>query len=133
MKQAASPLPDLPAKPLTAAESCVRWMGAECERASAAFSRYDAKYAAGGAPLLRSENLKPNIYYKAQELSLRPDRAPGRRAAGRVGFHLYGTAGDEDKFGRLSVNGQHGVTEARARVSFDGCGAKLAEDASCEC
>jgi hypothetical protein len=47
--------------------------------ASQAFEGIDApKYAKGGTLHVGAENLKPNIYYKAQDSTLRAHQAQGR-------------------------------------------------------
>jgi hypothetical protein len=57
---------------------------AEFDRASEAFDQYDAKYPEGCSSPILSGNLKPNIYYKAQDFTLGASRAPRRRNASRA-------------------------------------------------
>jgi hypothetical protein len=69
--------------------------GGECGPASQAFGEYDAKDVDCGPHHNRPANLKPNIYYKAQDFTLGARRAPGGRVANRADRHLTGTAGEE--------------------------------------
>jgi hypothetical protein len=57
---------------------------AEFDRASEAFDQHDAKYPEGCSTPILSKNLKPNIYYKAQDFTLGASRAPRRSDASRA-------------------------------------------------
>jgi len=115
--------------------------GGECDPASQAFRGRDAKYAKGGADHDRPANLKPNIYYKAQDFPLGAHRAPGCRDASRADHHLSGAAGNEGEPIGPGVNARPGPTErssapesaARAGFSFDEPDPGMAEDAACDC
>jgi D-alanine-D-alanine ligase len=110
----------------------------KCDRASEAFER---AYAKVGPLHIASENLKPNIYYKAQDSALRAYWAQGRCAVSRADFHFKGATGDEGELVGLDVNTERGMTEtspapemaAHAGSSFDEPVAWMAEDASCGC
>jgi|SRR5271170_5446992 len=115
--------------------------GGECGFASQAFAEYDAKDAKGGPHHNPPANLKPNIYYKAQDLMLGAHRVSGCRGESRADRHLSGTAGEESKPVGSGVNARPGPTEtssapdsaARAGFSFDEPVAGVAEDAACDC
>lgn len=115
--------------------------GGECGRASQAFGEYDAKDVNGGPHHNRPANLKPNIYYKAQDFTLGAHRVPGCRGASRADRHLCGTAGEESEPVGPGVEARLGRTEiscapdwtAHAGFSFDGPGAWMVEDAACDC
>ena len=115
--------------------------GGECGPASQAFAEYDAKDAKGGQDHNRRGNLKPNIYYKAQDFTLGAHRVPGCRGASRADRHLSGTAGEESELVGSGVNARPGPTEmssapdsaARAGFSFDQPVAGMVEDAACDC
>jgi D-alanine-D-alanine ligase-like ATP-grasp enzyme len=115
--------------------------GGECGPASQAFAEYDAKDAKGGPDHNRRANLKPNIYYKAQDFALGADRVPGCRGASRADRHLSGTTGEESEPAGSGVNARPGPTEtssapdsaARAGFSFDEPAAGMVEDAACDC
>jgi len=62
--------------------------GDKCARASQAFREYDAKDVNGGPHHIPRANLKPNIYYKAQDFARGAYRAPGCRGASRADRHL---------------------------------------------
>ncbi len=110
--------------------------------ASQAFEGIEApKYAKGGPLHVVSENLKPNIYYKAQDFTLRAHRAQSRCGVSRADFRFSGATGDEGELVGLEVNTEPGMTEtslapemaAHAGSSFDEPVAWMAEDASCDC
>jgi D-alanine-D-alanine ligase-like ATP-grasp enzyme len=115
--------------------------GVECDPASQAFDEYDAKDAESGMHHSPRANLKPNIYYKAQDFTLGVDRAPGCRGVGRADRHLSGTAAEEGEPVSLEVNARPGQTvtspapdrTAQAGFSFDEPVARVAEDAACDC
>ena len=66
------------------------------EPASQAFERIEAPRYAKGCPLhVASGNLKPNIYYKAQDSTLRVHRAQGLCGVSRADFRFSGATGDE--------------------------------------
>ena len=62
--------------------------GDKCGPASQAFREYDAKDVNCGPHHIRRANLKPNIYYKAQDFARGAYRAPGCRGASRADRHL---------------------------------------------
>ena len=107
---------------------------------SEAFYGYDAKYAKGGSRHVLPANLKPNIYHKVQELTLRAHRALGCRGVSRSDFRFDETKGDEGELVCLEVNTQPGMTEtslvpdmaAHAGMSFAELVAWIVEDASCD-
>src|SRR5271163_2906656 len=115
--------------------------GGECGPASQAFGEYDAKDVNCGPHHNRPANLKPNIYYKAQDFALGAHRVPGCRGASRADRHLSGTAGEESELAGSGVNARPGPTEtssapdsaARAGFSFDEPAAGMVEDAACDC
>ncbi len=112
----------------------------EIEALSEAFYGYDAKYAKGGSRHILPANLKPNIYHKVQELTLRAHRALGCRGVSRADFRFDETKGDEGELVCLEVNTQPGMTEtslvpdmaAYAGLSFAELVAWMVEDASCD-
>ena len=112
----------------------------EIEALSEAFYGYDAKYAKGGSRHILPANLKPNIYHKVQELTLRAHRALGCRGVSRADFRFDETKGDEGELVCLEVNTQPGMTEtslvpdmaAYAGLSFAEVVAWMVEDASCD-
>ncbi len=67
----------------------------EIQPVSEAFYGYDAKYAKGGSRHVLPANLKPNIYHKVQDLTLRAHRALGCRGVSRADFRFDETKGDE--------------------------------------
>jgi D-alanine-D-alanine ligase len=107
---------------------------------SEAFYGYDAKYAKGGSRHILPANLKPNIYHKVQDLTLRAHRALGCRGVSRADFRYDDTKGDEGELVCLEVNTQPGMTEtslvpdmaAHAGMSFRELVAWIVEDASCD-
>jgi D-alanine-D-alanine ligase len=112
----------------------------EIEAISEAFYGYDAKYAKGGSRHILPALLKPNIYHKVQELTLRAHRALGCRGVSRADFRFDETKGDEGELVCLEVNTQPGMTEtslvpdmaAYAGMSFRELVAWMVEDASCD-
>jgi D-alanine-D-alanine ligase len=112
----------------------------EIEALSEAFYGYDAKYAKGGSRHILPANLKPNIYHKVQELTLRAHRALGCRGVSRADFRFDETKGDEGELVCLEVNTQPGMTEtslvpdmaAYAGLSFADLVGWMVEDASCD-
>jgi len=115
--------------------------GGECGPASQAFGEYDAKDVNCGPHHNRPANLKPNIYYKAQDFTLGAHRVPGCRGASRADRHLTGTAGEESEPVGPGVEARLGRTEtscapdwtAHAGFSFVEPGAWMVEDAACDC
>ena len=107
---------------------------------SEAFYGYDAKYAKGGSRHILPAILKPNIYHKVQELTLRAHRALGCRGVSRADFRFDETKGDEGELVCLEVNTQPGMTETslvpdmatHAGLSFADLVAWIVEDASCD-
>ncbi len=107
---------------------------------SEAFYGYDAKYAKGGSRHILPANLKPNIYHKVQELTLRAHRALRCRGVSRADFRFDETKGDEGELVCLEVNTQPGMTETSlvpdmatyAGMSFADLVAWMVEDASCD-
>ena len=112
----------------------------EVEALSEAFYGYDAKYTKGGSRHILPANLKPNIYHKVQDLSLRAHRALGCRGVSRADFRYDETKGEEGDLVCLEVNTQPGMTEtslvpdmaAHAGLSFAELVAWMVEDASCD-
>jgi hypothetical protein len=115
--------------------------GGKCDPVSQGFAEYDAKDVNGGPHHDRPANLKPNIYYKAQEFTLGAKWVPGRRDASRADGHLSGTAGAESGSVGPGVEVRLGPTEAwrapdgivRAGFSFDQPVAFMVGDAACDC
>jgi D-alanine-D-alanine ligase len=112
----------------------------QIDAASEAFGGYDANYAKYGPHQIPSErNFKPNIYYKAQDFTLRAHQALGRRGVRRADFHFAEAAGDEGELVGLEVNTGPGMTETslapemavHAGLSFDEPVGWAVEDASC--
>ncbi len=112
----------------------------EIQPVSEAFYGYDAKYAKGGSRHILPANLKPNIYHKVQDLTLRAHRALGCRGVSRADFRYDETKGEEGELVCLEVNTQPGMTEtslvpdmaAYAGLSFAELVAWMVEDASCD-
>ncbi len=112
----------------------------EIQPVSEAFYGYDAKYAKGGSRHVLPAILKPNIYHKVQDLTLRAHRALGCRGVSRADFRFDETKGDEGELVCLEVNTQPGMTEtslvpdmaAYAGMSFSELVAWMVEDASCD-
>jgi D-alanine-D-alanine ligase len=115
--------------------------GGECGPVSQAFGARDAKDRKGGRHHNRPANLKPNIYYKAQDFTLGIDRIPGCRGASRADRHSNGTAGEGSEPVGPAVNARPGSTEtssapdsaAHAGFWFDKPARGMAEDAACDC
>jgi D-alanine-D-alanine ligase len=123
------------------ADSLERPLGrSEVDPASEAFDAIDAKNAEGGPHRIRSENLKPNIYHDAQDLTPKAHRAPGRRESRRAGLRFSEATSDEGELVDLKVKAEPGMTEtspapdraARAGSSFHEPGAWMVENASCD-
>ena len=112
----------------------------EIQPVSEAFYGYDAKYAKGGSRHILPANLKPNIYHKVQDLTLRAHRALGCRGVSRADFRYDETKGEEGELVCLEVNTQPGMTEtslvpdmaAYAGLSFAELVEWMVEDASCD-
>jgi len=122
--------------------SCERPLGGgDCGLASQAFGGRDAKDAKAGSDHNRRANLKPNIYYKAQDFTLGIHRIPGCRGASRADCDLSGTAGKDSEPVGSAVSAGPGSTEtssapgsaARASFSFEESARGMAEDAACYC
>lgn len=75
---------------------------------STAFYDYEAKYSKGGSIHVLPAEIKPNVYAKVQELSLRAHVALGCRGVSRADFR-YDEA--NDTLICLEVNTQPGMTE----------------------
>jgi D-alanine-D-alanine ligase len=112
----------------------------EIQPVSEVFYGYDAKYAKGGSIHVLPAKLKPNVYHKVQDLTLRAHRALGCRGVSRADFR-YDESGDgEGELVCLEVNTQPGMTEtslvpeiaAYAGMSFGRLVAWMVEDASCD-
>jgi D-alanine-D-alanine ligase len=107
---------------------------------SEAFYGYDAKYAKGGSRHILPADLKPNIYHKVQDFTLRAHRALGCRGVSRADFRFDETKGEEGELVCLEVNTQPGMTEtslvpdmaAHAGLSFGELVSWMVEDASCD-
>jgi len=128
-------------KELTCATLGDRALGViEIQPVSEAFYGYDAKYAKGGSRHVLPADLKPNIYHKVQELTLRAHRALGCRGVSRADFRYDEAKGEEGELVCLEVNTQPGMTEtslvpemaAHAGLSFGELVAWMVEDASCD-
>jgi hypothetical protein len=115
--------------------------GVESAPAPQAFGESDPEDIGGGPNQYPAGNLKPNIYYNAQDFTL---GLPGFRvvvAVSRADRHLNGTAGEESKPAGSGVNAWPGPTEtspapdrtAHAGFSFDEPVAWTVEDAGCDC
>jgi len=112
----------------------------EIQPVSEVFYGYDAKYAKGGSIHVLPAKLKPNVYHKVQDLTLRAHRALGCRGVSRADFR-YDESGDgEGELVCLEVNTQPGMTEtslvpeiaAHAGISFGRLVSWMVEDASCD-
>ena len=112
----------------------------EIQQVSEVFYGYDAKYAKGGSIHVLPAKLKPNVYHKVQDLTLRAHRALGCRGVSRADFR-YDESGDgEGELVCLEVNTQPGMTEtslvpeiaAHAGISFGRLVSWMVEDASCD-
>jgi len=112
----------------------------EIQPVSEGFYGYDAKYAKGGSIHVLPAKLKPNVYHKVQDLTLRAHRALGCRGVSRADFR-YDESGDgEGELVCLEVNTQPGMTEtslvpeiaAHAGISFGRLVSWMVEDASCD-
>ena len=110
--------------------------------ASQAFEGIEAPKYAKGRPLhVASENLKPNIYYKAQDSTLRAHRAQGRCGVSRADIRSSGATGDEGELVGLEVDTEPGMTEtslapemaAHAGSPLDEPVAWMTEDGPCDC
>ena len=128
-------------KELTCATMGERVLGViEVQPVSEAFYGYDAKYAKGGSRHVLPADIKPNIYHKVQELTLRAHRALGCRGVSRADFRFDESKGEEGELVCLEVNTQPGMTEtslvpemaAHAGLSFGELVAWMVEDASCD-
>ncbi len=128
-------------KELTCATMGDRVLGViEVQPVSEAFYGYDAKYAKGGSRHVLPAEIKPNIYHKVQELTLRAHRALGCRGVSRADFRFDESKGEEGELVCLEVNTQPGMTEtslvpemaAHAGLSFGELVAWMVEDASCD-
>jgi D-alanine-D-alanine ligase len=112
----------------------------EVRPVSEAFYGYDAKYSKGGSIHILPAEIKPNIYHKVQQLSLRAHRALGCRGVSRADFRYDETKGEDGELVCLEVNTQPGMTEtslvpemaAHAGISFAELVSWMAEDASCD-
>ncbi len=112
------------------------------DSASQAFEGIDApKFAKGGLLHVASENLKPIIYYKAQDSTLGAHRAHDRCGVSRADFRFKGATGDEGELVGLEVNSEPGMTEtslapemgAHACSPLDEPVAWMTEDGPCVC
>jgi hypothetical protein len=88
----------------------------------------------------RPANLKPNIYYKAQDFALGAHWVPGSRDVSRADRHLAGTSGDERVPVGPGIDDRKCPTEtlcapewtARAGSLFDEPAAWRVEDTACD-
>jgi D-alanine-D-alanine ligase len=111
----------------------------EIQPVSEAFYGYDAKYAKGGSRHILPAELKPNIYHKVQDFTLRAHRALGCRGVSRADFRFDEAQSEAGELVCLEVNTQPGMTEtslvpdmaAHAGLSFGDLVAWMVEDASC--
>jgi D-alanine-D-alanine ligase len=112
----------------------------EIQPVSEAFYGYDAKYAKGGSRHVLPAVLKPNIYHKVQDFTVKAHRALGCRGVSRADFRYDESKGEEGELVCLEVNTQPGMTEtslvpemaAHAGMSFGQLVAWMVEDASCD-
>jgi D-alanine-D-alanine ligase len=112
----------------------------EIQPVSEAFYGYDAKYAKGGSRHVLPADLKPNIYHKVQDFTVKAHRALGCRGVSRADFRYDGSKVEEGELVCLEVNTQPGMTEtslvpemaAHAGMSFGQLVAWMVEDASCD-
>ena len=104
---------------------------------STAFYDYEAKYSKGGSIHVLPADIKPNVYQKVQELSVRAHEALGCRGVSRADFR-YDDA--TDTLVCLEVNTQPGMTEtslvpdlaAHEGMTFGELVKWMVEDASLE-
>jgi D-alanine-D-alanine ligase-like ATP-grasp enzyme len=114
--------------------------GGECGPPSRAFDENDAKDHEGGPHHDRSANLKPNIYYKAQDFAPGARRVPGCRGGSRVDRHLIGAASEESEPVGPGINARPAATEtssapdrtANAGFWFYEPVAWMVEDVACD-
>jgi D-alanine-D-alanine ligase len=107
----------------------------EIQPATGAFYDFDAKYAAGGSIHVLPANLKPNIYQRVQEMTVKAHEALGCRGVSRADFRYDD---DTDTLVCLEVNTQPGMTEtslvpelaAQKGLSFSELVEWMVEDAS---
>ena len=104
------------------------------------FYDFDAKYRKGGSKHILPAEIKPNVYQKVQEFSLKAHAALGCRGVTRADFRyddrLHGTG----ELICLEVNTQPGMTETslvpelavHAGHSFEELVRWIVEDASCD-
>ena len=112
----------------------------EIQPVSEVFYGYDAKYAKGGSRHVLPAVLKPNIYHKVQDFTVKAHRALGCRGVSRADFRYDESKGEEGELVCLEVNTQPGMTEtslvpemaAHAGMSFGQLVAWMVEDASCD-
>jgi D-alanine-D-alanine ligase len=112
----------------------------EIKAADGGWYDYNAKYAKGGSIHVLPANLKENIYYFVQELTLRAHRALGCRGVSRADFRYDDRPGGAGELVILEVNTQPGMTEtslvpeiaAYAGLSFGELVKWMVEDASCD-
>jgi D-alanine-D-alanine ligase len=105
--------PFIPGRELTCAvigyaEGAVALDVIDIQPTAGAFYDYDAKYAAGGSIHVLPAKIKPNIYQRVQEMTVRAHEALGCRGVSRADFRY-----DEetDTLVCLEVNTQPGMTE----------------------
>lgn len=104
-----------------------------------AFYNYEAKYAQGGSRHIIPAEVKPKIYDKVQELSLKAHAALGCRGVTRTDFRYNDAAGEDGELVCLEINTQPGMTPtslapeqaAFAGHSFEELVSWMVEDASC--
>jgi D-alanine-D-alanine ligase len=104
-----------------------------------AFYNYEAKYAEGGSRHIIPAQVKPKIYDKVQELSLKAHAAFGCRGVTRTDFRYNDAAGEDGELVCLEINTQPGMTPtslapeqaAYAGHSFEELVSWMVEDASC--
>jgi D-alanine-D-alanine ligase len=103
--------------------------------ATGEFYDFDAKYAAGGSIHVLPAKLKPNIYQRVQEMTVRAHEALGCRGVSRADFRYDDSS---DTLVCLEVNTQPGMTEtslvpelaAHKGLSFGELVEWMVEDAS---
>jgi D-alanine-D-alanine ligase len=107
----------------------------EIKPATGEFYDFDAKYAAGGSIHVLPAQIKPNIYQRIQEMTVRAHEALGCRGVSRADFRYDD---DTDTLVCLEVNTQPGMTEtslvpelaAHGGLSFGELVEWMVEDAS---
>ncbi|MHA6297651.1 D-alanine--D-alanine ligase [Devosia sp. CAU 1758] len=104
-----------------------------------AFYNYEAKYIEGGSRHIIPAQVKPKIYDKVQQLSLKAHAVFGCRGVTRTDFRYNDAVGEDGELVCLEINTQPGMTPtslapeqaAHAGHSFEELVSWMVEDASC--